>query len=427
MVRFVPELGKWLLWTDGAWKLDGEGWVIELAKLSARRIYEEAAAASTKDIASDLARHAKNSLNERRLKAMVELARTDKALVLPRARLDADPFLLGVTNGVVDLRTGELRAAAPEDYITRQVAVPYTSDAQCPVFERFLTKAMGGNQELVVFLQRIFGYTLTASTEEQCLFFLYGTGANGKSTLLNSMKQVLGGYAKQAAAETLMDRKHGGASNDIARLDGARLVLSNELEDGTRLAETLVKQLTGGDPITARFLYQEHFEMIPTFKLVIAGNHKPVIRGDDHGIWRRIVLIPFVVTIPEDQRDPDLLNKLAAEAPGILAWMVRGCMAWRAQGLNPPPEVQSAVREYRSEMDVLGQWLEARCEIGADREARASDLYRSYRYWAETNGFHPMSNTSFGRKLSERNLEKKKTKDGHVYLGLALKSGDGGL
>lgn len=191
-----------------------------------------------------------------------------------------------------------------------------------------------------------------------------------------------------------MDRKHGGASNDIARLDGVRLVLSNEIEDGTRLAETLVKQLTGGDPIAARFLYQEHIEMIPVFKLVIAGNHKPVIRGDDHGIWRRIVLIPFVVMIPPADQDPGLSRKLDAEASGILAWMVRGCLAWRAEGLNVPPEIRVAVQEYRCEMDVLDQWLEERCEKAEDRETKASDLYRSYSFWAQLNGLHAQEASS---------------------------------
>ena len=247
---------------------------------------------------------------------------------------------------------------------------------------------MADDPELVSYLQRVLGYAISGYTDEQVLFFLYGTGANGKSTLLNVLRHLLGpAHCFNLPAETIAARQQrGGATPELARLPGARVVLTNEIEDGSFLAESLVKQMTGGDAMIARNLYQPPFEFTPQFKLFMAANHMPVVRGTDYGIWRRIHLVPFAVTIRPDERDPNLPSKLISELPGILNWALEGYRQWRKRGLDPPEGVVEAVREYREEMDVLGQWLEVCCEIGETFEIAAADAYSSYRHWAIANG-----------------------------------------
>lgn len=417
--RYVPTVKKWLTWDGARWLFDEDGEVARLAKDTALSIYVEAAEESNDQRRAALAKWAAQSESERRLRSIVELAKTEPGVPLAVDALDADPWLLGVTNGVLDLRSGTLRQPRREDYITQRAPVAYNAEATCPTFEAFLSRIFADNRELIEFVRRAAGYTLTGSTAEQCLFLLWGTGANGKSTLVNTLRALLGDYATQADAATFMFRDRGGASNDIARLRGARLVSAIETEDGQRLAESLVKQLTGQDAIAARFLYAEHFEFVPAFKLWLAANHKPIVHGDDYAIWRRIHLIPFTVPIPEAERDRTLPEKLAAELPGILNWALAGCSAWQAHGLMPPEEVRAATAEYRREMDVLQDFLDARCIIKANARVGASALYAAYRHWAEETGHRPMSQTRFGRKLGERGFQKAKASVG-FYVGLGL-------
>jgi putative DNA primase/helicase len=248
-------------------------------------------------------------------------------------------------------------------------------------------------------------------------------GANGKSTFQNTLKYVLGDCALQCGADTLMVQKFGsGINNDLARLRGARLVVTSEVEDGKRFAESLVKQLTGGDAIPARFLYSEYFEYSPTFKIWIAANHRPIIRGDDHAIWRRVRLIPFEVIIPPEDRDPTLFKRLCAEGPGILNWFVQGCLEWQRSGLCAPEKVKEATNQYQGDMDLIGQWLFGCCEVDPQGSAPGGQLYQSYKVWMEQNGGSPLSNRNFAQKLTERGYTRTKTRQGAQWSGVRLLS-----
>ena len=268
--------------------------------------------------------------------------------------LDTDPWLLNVENGTLDLRTGQLHRHRPDDLITKVAPVHYDPEAVCPTWDMFLKRIMAGDEALVHYLQKIFGYSLTGVAREQCIFLAYGGGANGKSTAITAVTSVIGAYAQHTPTETLLVKRNDGIPNDVARLHGARLVTAAEAECHRRLAEALVKQLTGGDKIAARFLHGEWFEFTPGFKVVLAVNHKPAIQGTDHAIWRRIRLIPFTVTIPAKEQNKTLSEKLHAGNAGILRWAVDGCLAWQQDGLDPPSAVSEATAAYRDEMDTVG-------------------------------------------------------------------------
>jgi putative DNA primase/helicase len=415
-VIYVPGLG-WHVWGAIRWCRDGVGKVMELAKQVARDIFTEAAVVSDDNLQKRVCQHATASLKASNLDAALKLARSLPELVVGVDQLDSHDMLLGVANGVIDLRAGKLLAAQRNQLITRHSSVVFDAKATCPQFLAFLDQVTGGGKTLKCYLQRVVGYALTGSTEEQCLFFLFGSGANGKSVFLNVVKEVLGNdLACQTPSETLMVKKSGG-TNDIARLQNVRAVIANEVEDGTLLAESLVKQMTGGERLSARFHYQEFFEYMPKFKLFIAGNHKPVIRGRDNGIWRRIRLIPFTVTIPKAKQDAHLQSKLRAELPGILNWAIKGCRDWQKTGLAEPILISDAVEAYREEMDVLGAWQKDCCALGPLLETKASDAYRSYKHWSEQNGYRPMANGNFGRDLAAI-FKRVSRKDGNFYVGV---------
>lgn len=415
-IKYVRGLG-WLIWNDRCWERDAVGSITELAKEVASDIYNEGQLVSSADVRLKIAQHAKASHQAPRLKSMLQLAESLPSLVAQASQLDTHDMLLGVSNGVVNLQTGKLTPAKPEYLMTRHSQVTFDNKAKCPNFRKFITHITGGDQELENYLQRVVGYSLSGVTTEQCLFFLYGSGANGKSTFLNVVKELLGPeLAKQTPSETLMTKRSSG-TNDLARLQNIRVVSANEVEDSSLLAESLVKQMTGGEALTARFHYQEFFEFIPKFKLFIAGNHKPVIRGRDDGIWRRIRLIPFEVTIPKNQRDPHLQDKLRAELPGILNWALHGFQAWQQKGLTEPKLVTEAVASYREEMDIIGAWLGERCTLGAGEKTKGSDAYRYYKLWAEESGYKPMSSGAFGREFAAR-FPKIKRNDGNYYQGV---------
>jgi putative DNA primase/helicase len=274
---------------------------------------------------------------------------------------------------------------------------------------------------LIRYLQKAIGYSLSAHTHEQCLFIPHGEGSNGKSVFLKTIESILADYSTHCPADALMvKQRDGGANNEIARLRGARFVAAVETDEGKRLSESLVKELTGGDTISARFLFAEFFEFVPAFKIWLACNHKPVIRGTDHAIWRRIKLLPFLVTIPAHEQDKTLSEKLRAEASGILNWAIKGGLMWREEGLQDCQEVQAATAEYRSEMDVIGAWIADRCVQHPNSEGRAGLLYEDFKGWADLNGERLMSSKVFGLKLGERGFHKRTLKGCIYYIGLGL-------
>ncbi len=419
-LRYVYAWDSWLCWTGQAWQRDVSGEILRRSRDTVRATAAFASAIPDKEPRERLFRHALRTESAGKLAAMVALGRP--LLYVDPGLLDQRPWLFNCANGTIDLRRGALRAHRRADLLTKISPVHFDPRAMCPRWDAFLDRVMDGNDELIGFLQRAVGYSLTGSTREQVLFLLWGIGANGKSTFIDIVRELVGGYAVQAEFSTFLKQDSDSVRNDIARLVGSRFVAAVEAESGRPLAEAMVKQMTGGDFVTARFLFKEYFEFKPTFKVWLAANHKPTIRGTDHGIWRRIRLIPFVVTIPEDERDPDLVSKLREELPGILAWAVRGCTAWQRDGLGQPKEVREATDNFRDEMDALGGLLDEHCVIDPQASVRSSDLYLAYKKWAEENGERVLSKKAVAMRLTERGFGRfKGTRGARCWSGLRLR------
>jgi putative DNA primase/helicase len=334
------------------------------------------------------------------------------------AQLDRHPSLLCVLNGELNLKTGSLQAHDKSHLITKIAHTEYTDKMDHPLWDKFLTEIFGGDKELIRYIQKAVGYSLTGLTQEHCAFFLYGTGRNGKSTFLDIITEMLGDHAVNIQPETIMLKQtSGGPTSDIARLKGARLVTTSEPNEGARINEGLLKQLTGGDKVTAALKYENEFEYTPEFKLWMCTNHRPFIRGTDVGIWSRIHLIPFGVQIPEEKMDRQLKFKLRKELPGILAWAVDGCLLWQREGLRPPESVMAAGREYKTEMDVLASFLDECCDEGG--EVAAGELFRAYTGWAQQGNEYQMSGTKFGREMVKR--YPKRRSGAWYYTGVHLR------
>jgi putative DNA primase/helicase len=354
-LRYVHPWRKPLIWDGTRWKADDTAEVRRLAKRTARLILAEAATLENPDEAKDHARFALVSESRARIDAVLTQAYSEEGVPILPDELDQDPWLLNVRNGTIDLRTGRLRSHRRSDYLTKLCPVHFDRHAECPVWESMLAKVLGSNAALIGFLQRIVGYSLTGVVHEQVLPIFHGKGSNGKSTVLNVLLSMLGtDYAMKAQPDLLMARRGEQHPTALADLFGKRLVVANETGEGHRLNESLVKELTGSDKIRARRMREDYWEFSPTHKIILSTNHRPEVRGTDHAIWRRIRLIPFDVTIPDDEQDARLPEKLAAELPGILAWCVRGCLAWLEIGLNPPDPVSRATDGYRREQDSIG-------------------------------------------------------------------------
>ena len=404
--RFGDDIGycydwkKWLVWDGKRWAIDRKGNIRQKAKQVVRTIYREIENATDKSERKEIFNHAMKSESDAKIKAIISLAR-DEVSVTPE-NLDQDPWLLTCENGTIDLQTGEFLSHDREHLITQLAPVIYDPDAECPLWIEFLDRIMDGNQNLISFLQRAIGYSLTGDTGEQCFFIFWGTGANGKTTFLQTINAMLGDYAKQTPTETLVVKKKGAIPNDVARLKGVRFVTASEAEAYDRLAENLIKQMTGSDTVSARFLHQEWFDFEPNYKIFLATNHRPVIQGTDPAIWRRIKLIPFDVTIPEPERDRHLLKKLKEELPGIMAWAVQGCLEWIENGIGEPEEVKAATQEYRNEMDVLSQFISDCCVEKASLKTLFKDLYQAYTGWCDSNGEQSLTKRIFGTKLREK-------------------------
>lgn len=400
-VRYCRPFKRWYVWDKQRWAEDATGAVEQRAKATVRTIYTEASNCVDPDQRTALGKHAVRSESEAMRAAMVALASSEPGIPVLADDLDADPWLLNVKNGTLDLRTGMRRLHRREDLLSKLAPVEYHPDAPCPKWEAFLERVLP-DEGVRRFVQRAAGYSLTGDVSERILLLLFGLGRNGKSVYLETLRAALGDYAMRTPAETLLVKREGGIPNDIARLKGARFVTASETADGRRLAEALVKELTGGDTIPARFMRAEWFDYKPQFKVWLATNHKPVIRGTEPAIWDRIKLVPFTVRIPDTEQDKQLLGKLRGELPGILAWAVRGCLDWQQNGLGEPAAVTTATGAYRASMDVLGDFLDLRCICGPKAEVTAADLWADYDKWCQANGEKPMGQRALGLRLGER-------------------------
>jgi putative DNA primase/helicase len=364
--------------------------------------------------------HVKATIASAKTVAAVErLARADRRIAATIDQWDRDPLLLNTPSGVVDLRTGDKRPHRAEDFMTKTTAI--APGGECPLFLAFLDRITGGDREIAAYLQRAFGYALTGLTREHALFFAYGTGANGKSVLLSTVAGILGDYHRTAPIETFTATNGERHPTDLAGLRGARLVSATETEEGRRWAESRIKQLTGGDVISARFMRQDFFEFLPAFKLFLAGNHKPSLRSVDEAIRRRFHLVPFAVTIPADERDGELTEKLKAEWPGILAWLIEGCLEWQAEGLRPPSAVLDATASYLEAEDAIAAWADERCDRVAGDWASLSALYASWSDWAAKAGEIAGSQKGLGEKLKTRGFVSHKKKIGQGFFGLRIR------
>ena len=411
-LRYVAAWSKWLWWDGSRWQTDDT--LQSFGK--ARAVCREAANECNKSkVAVGIA-------SAKTVAAVERLAKADRRLAATADQWDADPWSLNTPDGVVNLLTGDMREAQPHDYFTKITAVG--PGGECPTWLNFLNIVTGGDVELQQFIQRMAGYTLTGVTREHALFFGYGTGANGKSVFVNTISGIHADYHRTAAIETFTASTVDRHPTDLAGLRGARLVTAVETEEGRRWAESKIKSLTGGDKIAARFMRQDYFEFTPEFKLLIAGNHKPTLRSVDEAIRRRFNLIPFAVTIPPEQRDETLTEKLKAEWPGILAWMIEGCLMWQAEGLRPPEAVISATAAYLEAEDALAQWIEDCC-YREPSWASVTELFNSWKVWADRAGELGGTLKRFSQKLEDRGFEKQRRKDGRGFIGLRLRQPEG--
>jgi putative DNA primase/helicase len=415
-LRFARAIG-WLVWDGTRWATDRTGEVERLAAETVRAMYVEAAALDDPKERASLAQWAAISESRARLEAMLKLAQSQLCISISDDAFDRHHYLLNTLSGIVDVTNGECSGHNPDRYITRLAAAFYEPDHPCPKWLAFLDRILNGKLEMIDFIQRAVGYSLTGSVAEQCLFMLYGTGANGKTTLLETVRTILGDYAMHTPAETLM-MKSGGIPNDVARLRGARFVTAVETDDGRRVAEPLVKMITGGDTITARFLHREFFEFRPTFKIWLATNHRPVIQGTDYAIWRRIRLIPFTVTIPPGECNKNMVEHLLTESTGILAWAVQGALQWKRLGLAEARDVVAATETYRQEMDPVADWIADRCIVRDGIEGLG--LFVNYEAWAKENGRRPLDGRAFARRLEERGYARARRGGQNYFQGIAL-------
>jgi putative DNA primase/helicase len=389
-LRYCHPQKTWWIWSGRRWEPDRTGRVMELAKAVVRELYQAAWSLPDAERKKQTALWAIRSESTDRKRAALVSAQSEPGIPILPEQFDADPWTLNCLNGTIDLRTGNLRPHRREDYCTRMAPVRYDPAARSELWERFLEEACGGDRQLIEFLQRAVGYSLTGSTAEEKLFFVHGPAASGKSTFLEAIRSVLGDYARTADFESFIQRLDaGGIRNDIAELAGRRFVVGMEVDEGRRLAEALVKLLTGGDTVRARFLYQEAFEFVPQFKLWLAANHAPRVRHDDSALWRRILRVPFEHVIPPDRRDPSVkarLKDVEESGPAILAWAVEGCLRWQQDGLAVPDVVQEATRQYQEDMDPLRDFIADCCVLAPNAWTPAAKLREAYETYCRENG-----------------------------------------
>jgi len=420
-LRFVNTWGKWMHW-------DGRRWVHESTILAfdlIREVCDEIAHEAERDQSLTPYQQTKIAItysSARTVASVEKFARAARAHASLSGEWDQDKWAINTPGGIVNLKTGQTSPCDQAARMTKITGVSPAPRADCPTWIKFLERVTGGDEDLQEFLKRIAGYSLTGSIKEHALFFLYGTGRNGKGTFLGMLQHILGDYAQVAGMDVFIEQQGSRHPTELASLMGARLVAAQETEQGKRWAEARIKQMTGGDPVRARFMRMDEFTFLPQFKLIIAGNHKPRLRNVDEAIKARMNLIPFTVTIPPQERDKDLAEKLEAEAPAVFRWMIDGCMEWQEMGLKPPKCVTDATEKYLSEQDSLAEWIEQECVVNQRSRGLSKELYKAYAAFTEASGEYVMSVTAWKEKLASRNMECGKYAGNIVIQGLDLKN-----
>lgn len=434
VIRYVDQWKRWLVYDSARWAMDERHEVLGLAIEVARKIPEEARFVADADELKAIIRFAKSAESAARVNAALSFGRNKMAAVPDE--FDRDPMALNLRNGTFDLTRGVLRPHKAADYLMKLAPVEYLPEARCPLWQKFVAEIMCDDLGLVDFLQRAIGYALSGDMREQVLFIMYGTGENGKTTFIETIHALLGDYALSTPAYTFLDRRDdGGPSEELARLKGVRFVTASEFGEGKALNEPLIKGVTGGDRQSARFAYGHLFDFWPQYKLFLATNKKPVIRGSDRGIWRRIRLIPFTASFPEGdpRRDPDLKDKLRGELPGILNWAIDGFERWQEKGLDTPDAVRAATAEYQHDMDVITQFVEECCEVRTgpasehpDGAPTTTELYGRYQVWSSGSGQRQLGMRTFSARLEEHGFSKVKGRRGRAWPALRLLDDLGG-
>ena len=428
-LRYCHPWGTWLVWDGARWRRDDAGEVVKLAKSAVAKMYLISAHEGLNEELRPALRGAAAIIESRegKLLAMIRLAESE--LPVRPDELDRDPWLLNVANGTIDLRTGERREHRPGDLITKLAPVPHDTAAVCPHWDRFIGAVLP-DPDTRQFFQRFGGYCLTGSVREQLMTVMFGGGANGKTTAINAVMDVLGfDYGIRTAPDLVMCKRNETHPTDRADLFGRRLAIVSETEDGKRMAESFVKDATGGDRMWGRRLYHDGFEFEPTHKIVVATNHLPEIRGTDEGIWRRLRIVPFVARFWNPDTDPpgraelkqdkELADKLRAERSGILNWLLTGCHDWQTHRMPASREMQNLCGEYRTEQDTVGQFLTERCSPAPGHLIGASGLYDAYRVYTVSSGILPVNTKQFSKAVQQHGFNKI-TSNGVKYVGLKL-------
>jgi putative DNA primase/helicase len=423
-LHYCYEPKSWLIWNGKVWEWDTGAKITVLAKLTVRNIYHEAANEPDEKKRKELADHAKHSESDHRINAMISLAQSEPGIPIKVTELDTDPWLFNCMNGTIDLHTGQLLPHHKEDRLTVIVSTEYHPDAPCPRWFSFLERVTDQNHDLITYLQRAVGYSLTGDTKSQVMFLLYGLGNNGKSTFTMTIRKLMAAYGQRLDADDIMlkdGKLAGGPKEGIADLRNKRYVVTSELQDGKRLDVSRIKDMTGGETIKGRRLYEHEFEFMPTFKLWLYGNHKPVIADTTLAIWRRVKQIPFTVTIPVAEMDPDLPVKLEAELPGILAWAVKGCLDWQQYGLIEPEIVTTATANYRHEQDILGDFIDDCCVLEPLATISKADLKDEYQRWCQDNNIEPVTQRTFKARLIEKGIGEGRMGKARYWRGIRLR------
>ena len=423
-VKYCAVYKKWFIWNGRFWEQDDTGKIITYAIECVRSIIHAADLLPEGDKRKAMIHHSLKSESSGKLRSLLEIASGMPDITIRSEELDANPWLINAQNGTINLKTGKLQEHRAADYITKMCRANYDPDCAIPLWAELLQKITLGNNQLQRYIQKAFGYALTGDTSEQALFILYGTGSNGKSTLLNVFSELMATYSTSTPSDTFMQKKNDSVNNDIARLKGARFVAAIEMEEGKRMAESLIKSVTGGDKLVTRFLYGEFFEYVPQFKVFLAVNHKPNIRDTTNSIWRRIKLMPFEATFTEQERDKHFPAKImASELPGILAWAVQGCLLWQQEGLQMPDSVNTATRKYQEEMDSFSNFFRECCVEREGGRVSNKMLRAKYDEWCRENGEYALTQRPFSAKLIERGYEKKNSAGNGAleWYGFALR------